>query len=86
MPYKAVCEELWSIRSDAHTLLLYLETTGKQEFAPRRAGIAATELLPCARGVITTKFAQLCANENRASHPSASRDLAVGFETPVVNN
>ena len=32
MPYKAVCEELWSIRRDAPGRLLYLETRRERRF------------------------------------------------------
>ena len=40
-PYKAVCEELWSISSDAPSRLGYLESPGKQYVASWRAWIAA---------------------------------------------
>ena len=46
---KAVCEELWSICSDAPSRLLYLESAGKQYVAPLRAGTAAIEEPTCAR-------------------------------------
>lgn len=52
MPYKAVCEELWSIWSDALRPLRYRENAGKQWFAlpgwcrsrPKPAGRTAYEI------------------------------------------
>jgi hypothetical protein len=47
MRYKAVCEELWSIASDAPSRILYREAHGRTRFVPlvgRQPGLLGNEM------------------------------------------